>query len=89
MSDLIDATGQPSGTDDGFRTMTCQVQVSVIGVEMRLDAVSVSDTGDVGNVQNEQPRYTVAVRSLSSSLMKSRARNIAANGATEPSQAYS
>ena len=54
MSDLIDATGEPSGTDDSFRTMACQVQLSVIGVEMRLDAVSVSDTGDVGNVQNKQ-----------------------------------
>jgi len=54
VSDLVDATGEPSGTDDGLRTMTCQVQLSVVGVEMRLDAVSVSDTGDVGNVQNKQ-----------------------------------
>jgi len=54
VSDLIDSTGQPSGTDDGFRTMTCQVQLSVIGVEVRLDALSVSDTGDVGNVQNKK-----------------------------------
>jgi len=54
VSDLIDATGEPSGTDDSFRTMARQVQLSVIGVEMRPDAVSVSDTGDVGNVQNKQ-----------------------------------
>jgi len=54
VSDLIDSTGQPSGTDDGFGTMTCQVQLSVIGVEVRLDALSVSDTGDVGNVQNKK-----------------------------------
>ena len=39
MSDLIDATGEPSGTDDSFKTMARQVQLSVIGVEMRLDAV--------------------------------------------------
>jgi len=37
VSDLIDATGEPSGTDDSFRTMARQVQLSVIGVEMRLD----------------------------------------------------
>jgi len=53
VSDLIDATGEPSGSDDGFRTMTCQVQLSVVGVELRLGDVSVSDTGDVGNVQNK------------------------------------
>jgi len=30
VSDLIDATGEPSGTDDSFRTMARQVQLSVI-----------------------------------------------------------
>jgi len=53
VGDLVDTTGQPAGGGDGFSTTTCQVQLSIISIEVRLDAMPVSDTGDVSNVQNE------------------------------------
>ena len=49
MGDLVDTACQPTGSGSDFRAMTCQIQLSIISVEMRLDTMSVGNTSDVGH----------------------------------------